>query len=549
MQPFSILVLLFCSLKNNHHHHRHHRTANKRTDKSRSISRSNRSDRSITQTKMASSSSSSSSSKTTTDPYDLVIVGGGVVGCAVLRAATLQGWKCALLESESDLLSHASGSNSGIACTGVDATPGTLERALIRDANSLFRIYCKDHNIPIRPCGSLVCSWPWDNNDNDNNDDTNENENKKEDEDDDHYDHDNNNNNLSKVYNESYEANDIHVQKLSSRQIKELEPNLSSNVKGGVHIKGEIVVDPWLYSISLAIHAKENGADIYTSTKFDTEQSIFDADNEIWNIVMHQQQQQQQQHDDDDQNDEKKSILEKKIQAKAIVNAAGLWSDTVQKQTLMKNKNKKNTNMNINNKHKTWNAKPRRGQYRIYNSNKLTSITHPIQPIPTQRTKGIFVFSSYYNQIVVGPTAFDQESKTDRSIDDHVANELDTIVKRIIPCVDIENDFVGEYVGIRPGTDKRDYQIHLDPRMNWIAVAGIRSTGLTASLGIGNYVVRNLHVILDDCELQCSAIKTTPLPSLETLIDNYQKRNDGCVEIHGFEYKVTHPLTKLGWSL
>lgn len=41
------------------------------------------------------------------DRYDIVIVGGGVVGCAVLRAATLQGWKCALLESESHLLSHA----------------------------------------------------------------------------------------------------------------------------------------------------------------------------------------------------------------------------------------------------------------------------------------------------------------------------------------------------------------------------------------------------------------------------------------------------------
>jgi glycerol-3-phosphate dehydrogenase len=51
--------------------------------------------------------------------YDLLVVGGGVVGLAVLRAATLEGWKCALVEQEPDLLSWASGSNSGIACTGV----------------------------------------------------------------------------------------------------------------------------------------------------------------------------------------------------------------------------------------------------------------------------------------------------------------------------------------------------------------------------------------------------------------------------------------------
>ena len=60
---------------------------------------------------------------------------------------------------------------------------------------------------------------------------------------------------------------------------------------------------------------------------------------------------------------------------------------------------------------KMWKAQPRRGQYRIYQSNNTTSIIHPIQPVPTQRTKGIFVFSSYYNHIIVGPTAFDQQSK------------------------------------------------------------------------------------------------------------------------------------------
>ena len=60
--------------------------------------------------------------------YDLLIIGGGVIGLAVLRAATLAGYKCVLVEQEPQLCSWASGSNSGIACTGVDAAPGTLER-------------------------------------------------------------------------------------------------------------------------------------------------------------------------------------------------------------------------------------------------------------------------------------------------------------------------------------------------------------------------------------------------------------------------------------
>lgn len=44
---------------------------------------------------------------TPADTYDVLIIGGGVIGCAVLRAATLEGWKCVLVESESHLLSHA----------------------------------------------------------------------------------------------------------------------------------------------------------------------------------------------------------------------------------------------------------------------------------------------------------------------------------------------------------------------------------------------------------------------------------------------------------
>ena len=51
------------------------------------------------------------------DVYDIVVVGGGVVGLTILREAALGGWKCVLIEKEQDLLEGASGANSGIICT------------------------------------------------------------------------------------------------------------------------------------------------------------------------------------------------------------------------------------------------------------------------------------------------------------------------------------------------------------------------------------------------------------------------------------------------
>ena len=116
----------------------------------------------------------------------------------------------------------------------------------------------------------------------------------------------------------------------------------------------------------------------------------------------------------------------------------------------------------------------------------------PIQPNPTQFTKGIFVYSTLYNQIVVGPTATDQTSRIDKKIDQKVATELVSHAKRVLGPQFDDTKLIGDYVGIRPGTNQRDYQIHSYHGANFITVGGIRSTGLTASLGIGRHVVQCL---------------------------------------------------------
>ena len=421
--------------------------------------------------------------------YDLVVVGGGVVGLAVLRAATLEGWKCALVEKEVDLLSWASGSNSGIACTGVDATPGTLERSLIRESISHIRIFCRQMNVPMRECGSLVCKWPWDDQE-------------------DRLDH---------VLQESTEAGDSHARRLTAEEVLECEPKLNPSNKGAVHIPGEVVLDPWLYSIALAAHARQNGADIFTQFEMDPDASSFDGN--LWTILP------------TTLSSETKSP--ELIRARAVVNATGVWSDLVQREIHSESK---------------WEARPRRGQYRVYASSEEVSLTHPIQPIPTQRTKGIFVFSTLYNQIVVGPTAVDQESRTDRSVDPDVSSDLSDHCERILPSLDTDNKYIGDYVGIRPGTDKRDYQIHLISPKHWIACAGIRSTGLTASLGIGRHVVYLLKQgVLDEVEAK-PLTQTTPLPEVKDLVRQFHAQGDDCVKIDGYRYRVTHPITKFGWQ-
>ena len=426
--------------------------------------------------------------------YDVAIIGGGVVGLSVLRTATLCGLKCILLESKSDILDGASGRNSGIVCTGVDAPIGSLERALIRDSISTLRPYLKAYNIPHRECGSLVCLWPWD-------EESNQEEAAQS--------------KLESVVMESLEAGDTECEVLSAEEVKSLEPSLHDCVKGAVHIKGEIVVDPFLLPLSYAVHARENGAKIVTNFVVCAKNCSFEDG--IWTLT-----------------DDTQSI---EFHSKAIVNASGLFADLIQQSSKFV-------------PDVSFTSKPRRGQYCIFTSKNDIPL-RPIQPVPSQRTKGVFVYSSIYNQLIVGPTALDQDDRYDESIDHDVSETLQELAHRTVPKVDPTVELVGEWVGLRTATEHRDYQINLFPQSNFITAGGIRSTGLTASLGIGRYIVRLLSAIIPCptnagfdglCRRQCSS-----LPDHRMLAKSFLLSNDGSIELNGMKYRVTHPITRYGW--
>ena len=59
------------------------------------------------------------------------------------------------------------------------------------------------------------------------------------------------------------------------------------------------------------------------------------------------------------------------------------------------------------------------------------------------------------------------------------------------------------YAGLRPATQFKDYQIAALPDRNWITVGGIRSTGLTGSLGIAQHVARTLRAAFRRTARRC----------------------------------------------
>src|SRR5437879_13826406 len=87
---------------------------------------------------------------------DILVIGGGVVGCAILRELSRFDVRLALLERNPDICDGTSKSNSAIVHTGFDAPPGTLEARLLAQARDLWPQVIDSLHSPYLQTGALM---------------------------------------------------------------------------------------------------------------------------------------------------------------------------------------------------------------------------------------------------------------------------------------------------------------------------------------------------------------------------------------------------------
>lgn len=88
---------------------------------------------------------------------DVLVIGGGISGAAILRE--LSKWKidALLIDKESDLAMQASGRNDGEVHPGVDLGKGTIKQRYVVRGNRMFDSLCKNLSVPFKRCGQYVC--------------------------------------------------------------------------------------------------------------------------------------------------------------------------------------------------------------------------------------------------------------------------------------------------------------------------------------------------------------------------------------------------------
>src|SRR6202140_5334011 len=90
------------------------------------------------------------------DRANIVIIGGGVVGCALARAGSERWSDVFLVEQMPRLGMGASTRNSGVIHSGIYYPPGSLKARLCVAGNRMLHEFCAAHNVPHRNCGKLV---------------------------------------------------------------------------------------------------------------------------------------------------------------------------------------------------------------------------------------------------------------------------------------------------------------------------------------------------------------------------------------------------------
>lgn len=172
------------------------------------------------------------------DVYDVVVVGGGIVGCAIARALAGTSLSVALVEARNDVGDGTSKANTALLHTGFDATPGTLESRLVARGYELLGAYAEQTGIPVERTGALLVAW------------TDE-------------EHDTLPRLKEKAERNGYRGCAV----VSADEVYRQVPDLGPGVLGGLTVPGEAIICTWTTNLALATDAVSRGARLLCGTR------------------------------------------------------------------------------------------------------------------------------------------------------------------------------------------------------------------------------------------------------------------------------------------
>lgn len=408
--------------------------------------------------------------------YDVIIIGGGVIGTAIARELSRYDIKIALLEKASDIATGASKANNGMVHPGVAPPRNTLKQKLNIRGNAMYNKWAEELGFKFKRVGSLWLITP-----------------------------------RTLVRYKKYLPGPLYkvvlkyifpwvvkfkgmrngvkgIKILRGKEIFRLEPYVTKDTLAAVYVPSTGIVDPYEVTIALAENAKENGVEIHLRTEV---VGFLKEKNAIKGVVTN------------------KGVF----LCKYVVNAAGVYADEIAELAGARE----------------YTIHPRKGVELMFHKDTGELIHHCLSELvfPSHPTsKGGGLNPTIHGNVMWGPTAVEVPDKEDTSVK---REEIEFVLKRystIIPNFPREQ-MIRYFAGVRAPTFTEDFIIRPAKWVkNFLHVAGIQSPGLASAPAIAEYAIEKLKAMgLELKENPRFNPRRSPIPTTaEMSIEELDKR-------------------------
>lgn len=348
--------------------------------------------------------------------YDVIIIGAGIIGTSIARELSKSKAKVLLLEKGIDVSMGATKANSAIVHGGFAEKNEALKGRLCYKGRVQFKRLNEELNFGFKETGSLVITMDDD----------------KEP--------------LEKLMANGIKNGLDDLEIIGPDRIRELEPELTHDVKWALYCKGAGICSPYEMAIAMAENAIKNGVTLELEQQVTNVEKVGDA----FKVTTD------------------KGVFE----GKYIVNAAGVYADDISKM------------VGVNN----FEILPRSGEYILFTRGTGDPINAVIFQLPTKYGKGVLVASTYYGNLLIGPDASDEGTKDDTSTHIERVADIYKQTKALYGKIN-SKQFIRSFTGIRARSTTDDFIIEETSVKGFINVAGIQSPGLTSSPAIAEMVI------------------------------------------------------------
>ncbi len=375
---------------------------------------------------------------------EVVVIGGGVVGCAIARELTRFTPDVVVLEKENDVADATSKANNAMVHSGMGEKKGTMKAHLNVKGNRMYEEFVEGLGVEFKRDGTFIVitprslSYPW----------------------------------LKNIpgwmvrhwmrvylpwvliiYGRGKGIKGL--TKIRRKKLLKLEPNLNPEVLAAIFDPNYGRISPYKLTIALAEHAVINGARVCLNTEVT---GVRVEDGEVRGVITDRGE----------------------IATRRVVNAAGCFADDVAKMAGADG----------------FRIHARKGATLLFDKEASTIVNHTISELRVPlagHSKGGGLMPTIDGPLQLGPTAIEVEDKYDTSVS---REEINWILDRFLYLIPTfpKSSVICAFTGVRAPTDQEDFVIGISDKVKgWVNAAGMQSPALASAPAIAEMVLGFLH--------------------------------------------------------